>query len=220
MKTFSSAVLRAVVAVVVGVLLISYRETILEWIVILTGVLFFLSGCLSCLAYYWGLRRARRTASVVDEQGRPVGVPKPSWPISGVGSLLVGLILTLMPNTDSFIRGVAYGLAGLLILGAINQFVCLGGARRYARIPLFYWLLPAVTLAIGVIIVLKPIETMASPLLIIGWCMVFYGVVELLNTVKVHQLQRQYRKAEEASVVVGEPQEELEQTAQAAPEEE
>ena len=218
MKTYSSAVLRAVVAVVVGVLLISYRKAILEWIIILTGVLFFLSGCLSCLTYYWGIRKARRTAPVVDEQGRPVGAPKPSWPISGVGSLLVGLILTLMPNTDSFIRGVAYGLACLLILGAINQFVRLGGARRYARIPLFYWLLPAVTLAVGVIVVLKPIETMASPLLVIGWCMVFYGVVELLNTLKIYQLQRQYRKAEEASVVVGKPQAELEQPAQDAPE--
>ena len=48
---------------------------------------------------------------------------------------------------------------------------------------------------------------MASPLLIIGWCMVYYGVAEALNSLKVYQLQRQFRKAEEASVVVGEPQE-------------
>ena len=62
-------------------------------------------------------------------------------------------------------------------------------------------------LCIRAVILLKPVETMASPLLIIGWCMVYYGVAEALNSLKVYQLQRQFRKDEEASIVVGEPQE-------------
>ncbi len=37
--------------------------------------------------------------------------------------------------------------------------------------------------------------------------MVYYGVAEALNSLKVYQLQRQFRKDEEASIVVGEPQE-------------
>lgn len=209
MKVFQSSALRAVVAIVVGALLIAYRTTTLEWIVVLIGALFFLSGCLSCLAYYLGRRKAMRAPKVVDEQGQIVHAPVPMVPVAGVGSLLLGVVLMVM--TGAFITGVAYALAGILILGAINQFVNLGGARRYARIPLFYWLLPAVTLAVGVVIVLKPIESMASPLLIIGWCMVFYGVVELLNTLKIYQLQRQFRRAEEASIVVGERQDEPEQ---------
>uniref|UniRef100_UPI004026C195 hypothetical protein n=1 Tax=Prevotella sp. TaxID=59823 RepID=UPI004026C195 len=40
-----------------------------------------------------------------------------------------------MMMTGSFIRGVAYVLAAILILGALNQLVTLGGARRYARTP-------------------------------------------------------------------------------------
>ena len=109
-----------------------------------------------------------------------------------------------MLMTGSFLRGVAYVLAAILVLGAINQFASLGSARRYARIPFFYWLLPTVTLAIGAIILIKPIDAMASPLLLIGWCLIFYGVVEALNSIKIYQLQRQWRKAEEAEVVVGE----------------
>ncbi len=188
MKVIQSSVVRALVAIVVGVMLILYRKATLEWMVIITGALFFLSGCLSCLAYYWGRRKAIRAAKVIDEEGRVVGPHTPPLPIAGVGSVLLGLILMMM--TGSFIRGVAYVLAAILILGALNQLVTLGGARRYARIPVFYWLLPTVTLVVGAVILLKPVETMASPLLIIGWCMVYYGVAEALNSLKVYQLQR------------------------------
>ena len=60
MKVIQSSVVRALVAIVVGVMLILYRKATLEWMVIITGALFFLSGCLSCLAYYWGRRKAIR----------------------------------------------------------------------------------------------------------------------------------------------------------------
>ena len=106
MKVIQSSVVRALVAIVVGVMLILYRKTTLEWMVIITGALFFLSGCLSCLAYYWGRRKAIRAAQVIDEEGRVVGPHTPPLPIAGVGSVLLGLILMMM--TGSFIRGVAY----------------------------------------------------------------------------------------------------------------
>ena len=114
MKVIQSSVVRALVAIVVGVMLILYRKATLEWMVIITGALFFLSGCLSCLAYYWGRRKAIRAAQVIDEEGRVVGPHTPPLPIAGVGSVLLGLILMMM--TGSFIRGVAYVLAAILIL--------------------------------------------------------------------------------------------------------
>ena len=71
MKVIQSSVVRALVAIVVGVMLILYRKATLEWMVIITGALFFLSGCLSCLAYYWGRRKAIRAAQVIDEEDLP-----------------------------------------------------------------------------------------------------------------------------------------------------
>ena len=69
MKVFQSAILRALVAVVVGILLIVYRKSMLEWIVLLAGSLFFFSGCLSCLVYYWSRGRAERDTKVINEKG-------------------------------------------------------------------------------------------------------------------------------------------------------
>lgn len=208
-KVFQSSILRAVVAIVVGALLVIYRRATLHWMIVVVGALFFVSGCVSCLAYSIGKKKALRAAQMIDEEGKVVRPSVPSFPIAGVGSALLGLVLVFM--TNSFINSVAYVLAAILILGSISQFVNLGGARRYARIPLFYWLLPAVTLTVGVLVVLKPMEVLASPLLVIGWCMMFYGVVEALNALKIYQLQRQFRKAEEAIVVMGTPAEEAEE---------
>lgn len=207
-KVFQSSIFRAVIAVVVGALLVTYRRATLHWMVVVVGALFFVSGCVSCLAYFFGKKKAQRAAQVIDE-GSVVRPSVPSFPIAGVGSALLGLVLAFM--TNSFINGVAYVLAAILILGSISQFVNLGGARRYARIPLFYWLLPAVTLTVGVFVILKPIDALASPLLVIGWCMMFYGVVEALNALKIYQLQRHFRKAEEAVIVMGMPAEDVEE---------
>ena len=56
MKVIQCSVVRAVVAIVVGGMLILYRKATLVWMVSITGALFFLSGCLSCLSYYCGRR--------------------------------------------------------------------------------------------------------------------------------------------------------------------
>lgn len=37
---------------------------------------------------------------------------------------------------------------------------------------------------------IKPMESASLPLLIIGWCLLFYGVTECINAFKIHQ----YRK--------------------------
>ena len=56
MKVIHSSIFRAVCAIIVGVLLIQYREQTVTWITIAIGVLFFLSGVIS-LASYWAAKR-------------------------------------------------------------------------------------------------------------------------------------------------------------------
>ena len=123
MKVIQSSVVRALVAIVVGVMLILYRKATLEWMVIITGALFFLSGCLSCLAYYWGRRKAIRAAQVIDEEGRVVGPHTPPLPIAGVGSVLLGLILMMMSS------GLAMVSTGLSRMTAPTTSVTVGRSQ-------------------------------------------------------------------------------------------
>lgn len=201
MKTMLGPLFRALVAIVVGALLIKFRQETLTWLTIVIGCMFLVSGLVSCLSYYRERKRIQQLASTFDTNSGGKRPRLPFFPIVGLGSVILGGILATMPNT--FINGVAYVLAGILLLGALNQVVSLGNARRYSKVPVFYWILPLVTLVVALLIIIKPLDALSSPLLIIGWCMVFYGVVEVLNVLKIHQVRRAYERAEEAKIVNG-----------------
>ena len=52
MKVFQSSVVRALCAIIVGALIVKYRELTVTWITIAIGVLFFMSGVFSCVTYF------------------------------------------------------------------------------------------------------------------------------------------------------------------------
>ncbi len=114
MKVLQSSFFRAVCAVIVGVLLIKYSDDTVRWITILIGVLFFLSGVISCAAYF-GAKRHADDVQVFDANGNQVAGSRPVFPIVGLGSVILGIILALMPST--FVTGLMYIFAAILILG-------------------------------------------------------------------------------------------------------
>lgn len=195
MKVLQSSFFRALCAVVVGVLLLKYHESTVTWISIAIGVLFFLSGIVSCAAYYVARKQARNNQEV-DEDGSPVSQPKPTFPIVGVGSIILGVILALMPA--SFTNEMLYVLAAILILGGISQVVGLMSVRKFTHIGLYYWIAPMVVLLVGVVGILKPGDISKNPLLVVGWGMVLYGVVEAINFIKISAARRRKAKADSA----------------------
>lgn len=192
LKENQSAIIRTIASTTVGALLIVYRAETMRWITIAIGSLFLLSGIVSCISYLLEKEKIKKGNSVLQSTNATLKQSRPLFPILGVGSTLLGVILVLMPET--FIKWIVVMLAAWLILGAIMQFVNLAGARQYAHLPFLYWLFPSVTLIVGIVLLVRPIEVAALPLLVIGWCLVFYGVVEFLNTLKIYQMRRIYRK--------------------------
>ena len=57
MKVVHSSFFRAICAIIVGALLIQYREQTVTWITIAIGVLFFLSGIISLATYFSAKRK-------------------------------------------------------------------------------------------------------------------------------------------------------------------
>lgn len=192
LKENQSAIIRTIASTTVGALLIVYRAETMRWITIAIGSLFLLSGIVSCISYLLEKEKIKKGNSVLQSTDATLKQSRPLFPILGVGSTLLGVILVLMPET--FIKWIVVMLAAWLILGAIMQFVNLADARQYAHLPFLYWLFPSVTLIVGIVLLVRPIEVAALPLLVIGWCLVFYGVVEFLNTLKIYQIRRIYRK--------------------------
>lgn len=187
MKTLLSSLLRAACAIAVGALLVKYREQTVEWITIAIGILFFVSGVFSCVTYF--VTRGKSTdVEVFDADGNRLTPVKPAFPIVGLGSLILGLILAVMPT--AFVAYLVYVLAAILILGAVSQFVNLIAASRVARIGAYFWIMPTLTLLVGLIAVISPSSIASAPLFVIGWTMIVYGAVEMVNALKIYRLRQ------------------------------
>lgn len=194
MKVIHSSIFRAVCAIIVGVLLIQYREQTVTWITIAIGVLFFLSGVISLASYWAAKRNAEKMQGQIlsDSNGKPIMGMMPKFPLVSVGSLILGLLLALMPQV--FIAWLMFILAFILILGALTQFVNLASATKMGRVGILFWLFPSALLLLGLLAIIKPSAIASAPLFIIGWGMLIYGVVELLNAFKVSNNKRIWLK--------------------------
>ena len=187
MEELRSSLIRAVCSLIVGVLLIRYPDATVTWITVSIGALFVLSGVISCVAYVVAVR----TASTIDKTGADGIVKrsgKPLLPVVGLGSIILGALLALKPSF--FVSWLMYVLGGMLILGAIIQFVALLSVRRYAGFSFFYWVCPSLVLLVGLYAMFKPMESAAMPLVIIGWCSLLYGVTEAVNALKIYSWKK------------------------------
>lgn len=207
MRTFLTSIVRAVCAAATGYLLVMYRTEMLHWLTIAVGALFFLSGLFSVIAYYADRRKARQTAERLktmaelrtdheapEDLDAIVRAMRPTFPIVGIGSILLGALLALMPT--EFIKGAMYALAALLILGGVNQLYNLFSVRRLASIPFIFWLFPCVVLGVGVFMVVRPMETAELPFRILGYGLILYAVVELINGIKLYLIRRSIEAAD------------------------
>lgn len=213
MKIFQSSIFRAICAIAIGILLIKYPDNTVTWITVAIGILFLLSGLISLIVYV-NARKHVSEYKITDAEGRVVAGEQPTFPIVGVGSLILGALLALTPNI--FITALMYIIGGILILGAINQYMNLVNGRRYGKIGFGYWVFPSLILLTGLYVIIKPMTPVNVAMLILGWCSLLYGVTELVNSIKFHSNRRKLRQAQEIPVA----EEVVEETIEAVPVEE
>ena len=213
MKIFQSSIFRAICAIAIGILLIKYPDNTVTWITVAIGILFLLSGLISLIVYV-NARKHVSEYKITDAEGRVVAGEQATFPIVGVGSLILGALLALTPNV--FITALMYIIGGILILGAINQYMNLVNGRRYGKIGFGYWVFPSLILLTGLYVIIKPMTPVNVAMLILGWCSLLYGVTELVNSIKFHSNRRKLRQAQEIPVA----EEVVEETIEAVPVEE
>ena len=197
MKILQSSVFRAISALAIGILLIKYPDNTVTWITVAIGILFLLSGIISMIVYV-NARKHVSEYKITDAEGNVISGEQPTFPIVGVGSIILGAMLALTPNV--FITALMYIIGGILILGAINQYMNLVNGRKFGKIGFGYWVFPSVILLIGLYVIIKPMAPASMAMLILGWCSLLYGVTEMINSLKFHSDKRKYAKAQEIPV--------------------
>ena len=188
MKIFQSSIFRAISAIAIGILLIKYPDNTVTWMTVAIGILFLLSGLISVIVYV----NARRNVSeykITDAEGNVIAGTQPTFPIVGVGSLILGALLAVTPNV--FITALMYIIGGILILGAINQYMNLVNARRYGKVGFGYWVFPSVILLIGLYVIIKPMAPA--------------NMAMLVNSLKFHADRRKFQQAQETAAAEESP---------------
>ena len=193
MKIVQSSFFRAICSIIIGVLLLRYPDNTVTWITLAIGIMFLLSGVFSTLAYL----NARKNSSdyvITDIDGRVISKGKPTFPLVGVGSIILGVMLVTSPSV--FVEILMYIMGGILILGSLNQFMSLYNARRWGKMAWGFWVAPSLILLAGLYVMFQPMEAASMPMVVIGWCCLLYGASEVVNATKINLKKKGIDKAD------------------------
>ena len=166
MKTVNNIILRVAVALILGVVLIVWSSTVVDYLVITIGALFLIPGLISVFGYFFR-----------DKQSS-----EKTFPFDSIGGALLGLALIIVPSF--FVGILMYILAGLLILAGILQIRSLFIVSRQFRIRSTFYAIPIVILLAGLVILFYPFETLQTAFIFLGIICVLYALSELVNYLK------------------------------------
>ena len=170
MKGISYSFLRAVCALVMGLLLVMFPEQAGNYLVITIGVVFMVPSLIGLIAYFTQDAAVRRR-----------------FPVEGVGSLLFGLWLVIMPGF--FANLLTFVLGFILLMGGIQQIASLMEARRWTVVPWGFYLLPVLILVAGLVALFNPMGVQRTTFLILGISSLLYALIELVSWFKFMHLR-------------------------------
>lgn len=193
-----------VLILLAGALVVKYREEMVTWLTMGIGSIFFISGVISCISYYiqrkHALKMKAEGISVMDSEGNPVNQSMPMFPIVGVGSIILGVILATMPET--FADFLTYIFALVVLLMSVYQISDLLIANRYGRVGWMFWVMPVIMFLVSIVAIVSP-DTIASStepnyfstrLFFLGWAMIISSAVMIVNVLKIFTVRRAAEK--------------------------
>lgn len=161
MKGFSDSLLRTACALVIGLVLVLFPDRAAEYLVITVGCIFLIPSLVSIIAYWVARAEGLR------------------FPLLGIGSLLFGLWLIIMPGF--FADLLTYVLGFILAMGGVQQIASLVSARQWMRVPGGFYVVPVLILLAGVFALFYPLEARSTVFIFLGAGSLVYALSELVN---------------------------------------
>jgi uncharacterized membrane protein HdeD (DUF308 family) len=168
--TLHYSLLRSILGIVLGLLFILWPQESVIYLVTITGIFFILSGV--CSIFVWTLRR--------DKDANTFSFLL-IWGVA-IGSILLGTWLIVSPSFFITIFGRVWGI--ILAIAGVQQLVSLLKAKKWYVIPLGYYVIPALILLAGIMVLIYPLETIANTFILLGVISLFYGINELISWYK------------------------------------
>ncbi|MDR1646387.1 MAG: DUF308 domain-containing protein [Tannerellaceae bacterium] len=175
--TLHHSLLRSILGIVLGLLFIVWPQESVTYLIITAGIFFVLAGLCSILIRYFSRDRSMKPLSPL------------TWSVAA-GSIILGAWLLLSPLFFVAIFGIVWG--GILTVAGIQQLASLVKARKWHAVGPGYYVLPALILVAGILILVYPLKTIVDTFVLLGAVSLFYGLNELVSWYKFRP-----KKAEE-----------------------
>lgn len=193
MNTLSYSIVRSVCTIAIGALLIAWPETAVIYLVITIGILFMLPGIFYLIT------------AVRLPKGATLG-----FPVSQIGSALIGLWIVLQPT---FFAGFfMYMLGILLLLLGIGLLSNAYLTYKAGGLPLGFCLIPALIVMVAMVILFNPFTASTIPFILIGVSSIVYGISNLITQLKYRSSHKEPEVTEitdadiiEAEIIEEEP---------------
>lgn len=162
MKGINFSFLRIVSALIIGLVLVLFPDRAGEYFIITIAVVFMIPSLISIISYLVQPAEARHR-----------------FPVEGVGSLLLGVLLIAM--SAFFSRFVTIVLGFILVMGGVQQIASLLLARRWMPVPVAFYVIPVLVLIGGLVSMINPMGVQKTAFIVIGAGSLVYAVSELIN---------------------------------------
>lgn len=161
-----NALMWGVVAVIIGIILVIWPRSILQWAVRLIGIVSIVIGSVQFVGFL---------ASTKGVENRWKYLP-PAAPIAVVW----GILLLLSPELWTSLFMILFGV--LLIFLGLNQLVTMFKIKKSGiRVPGFYFFFPVLLMIAGFVAFVQPVYTATWFMAFVGAWILAYGIMEIFG---------------------------------------
>lgn len=168
------AFIRAVFALIIGLILVCAPDDSAKYIITTIGVLFLAPGAIILIGYF----ASKHHTTVSPETGEAVVYSK-RFPIEAIGSILLGIWFIATPAF--FANLLMMVLSIILIIIGIQQFVMLVTIRKFKKATWPYYIVPTLIFGSGIFALLNPNTARNALMMLIGITGLVYAANELFN---------------------------------------
>lgn len=182
--------LTAVLVLLAGIVLVFFRNTVVETMVMILGGMFLLAAILNLC-----LQLGKTKPSEGNRKGSSlVGL------LTAIASGALGVWMLIEPA--SLVNLLVYLFAALIIIGGVYQICTLGFSYRPIRFPFGFYILPILMVVFGIVmLIMGPDKFTSSLTLIIGICLIVYAVSMFIEIGGVTAFRRTVKQSEEKTEI-------------------
>ena len=197
MKSNRAIIILALSTILIGALLIAFPANATKWLVMAIGALFLVPGIVGVATYVIQRRRQANAnePQPADDKKTKEKKGKNIFPFIGIGSILFGAVLLIIPG--NFQNALLYILGAFLVLAGLAQIYRFLQLRKQYQLSALPYIVSALVSVAGIVVIVLnhnggTLPTKAGttdspaywPSMIFGIASVIFGISEIIYAIQ------------------------------------